>query len=274
MLTLITATLNAEPFIERAIASAERQREPMQHIVVDGGSNDRTVALVRAHPGIDVFVVPGCSIYEAWNIGVDHVRGDAVMFLNADDELMPDAVERVAAALAADKDADIVGGRAQFVDSDTSGRPPFTRAAATSDRLDLPQLTVGVPAINAMAFRLGLFKRFGLFDTVYRVAGDRAFLLRLAMSAMSPRVTPIDAILYRYYIHTGSLTLQRGLRQRTRIARDHIALARDLLAGDPPPDAALWVRHMRQRDACAAALRCLAAGHVAEAIVFAAALVG
>ena len=118
MLTLITATLNAGAFLERALASADAQTEPVQHIVVDGGSNDATVTICRQHPKVDLTVVPGCSIYEAWNFGLDKARGDAIMFLNADDELMPDTAARVAAAFGSDLRVDILAGRAAFVDAE------------------------------------------------------------------------------------------------------------------------------------------------------------
>lgn len=274
MLTLITATLNAEAFLERALVSAAVQAGPIQHIVVDGGSRDGTVAICRRFPEVELAVVPGCSIYEAWNIGLDRARGEAVMFLNADDELCSQTAARVTAALTEYPDAAIVAGRAEFVAADRPNQAAVTVASATGDRLALSQLAAGVPAINALAFRRAVFERYGRFEIAYRVAGDRAFLLRLALAPMPPRVVPLGDVLYRYTVHSGSLTLSRGLTQRLRIAREHIALSRALLAGDVPPAAAMWLKHMRRRDAAVATLRCLASGRGVEAIRFAGAIFG
>lgn len=260
MLTLVTATLNAAQFLERALASVALQQTPIQHLVIDGGSTDATVEICHRFRSVDITIAPGCSLYEAWNLGLDRAKGAAVMFLNADDELGAGAAAGVEAAFAAHPDADIVAGRAAFVPAEDPEASPRLLVAAPNGELEVGQLTLGVPAINAMAFRRSLFDHYGGFDTCYRVAGDRAFLLRLALSPVPPNMAAIDDVLYRYHAHTGSLTLHPSLEQRLRIARDHIALARTLLAGETSFSAAPWLRHMRRRETAVATLRCLAAG--------------
>jgi glycosyltransferase involved in cell wall biosynthesis len=272
MLTLITATLNADRYIEQAFASVPAGLE-VQHIVVDGGSTDKTLAICDRFLSIEQIVAPGCTIYEAWNIGIDRARGDWVMFLNADDELAEGAVQRVAATFTSHPTADIVAGRALMIDR-AAAAPPRTLIAAPGGRLDVEQLALGVPAINAMAFRRRVFERHGLFDTEYRVAGDRAFLLRLALRSPPTVVAPADVVLYRYYSHAGSLTLSRSLEQRLRIARDHLALTNRLLAGQPTRSIARLLRYWRRREAAVATLRCAAAGKPLAACHFAGQLLG
>jgi glycosyltransferase involved in cell wall biosynthesis len=272
MLTLITATLNAGRYLARAFASAPKPLAAVQHIVIDGGSTDATLAICGQFSEVETVVVPGCSIYEAWNLGIARARGDWIMFLNADDELADGAAAIVAAGFAARPDAEIVAGRALMIDGGAAETAPRALVAAPGGRLDVAQLALGVPAINAMAFRRSLFDRRGCFETAYRVAGDRAFLLRLALSTAPPAVASVDAVLYRYHAHAGSLTLQRSLEQRLRIARDHIPLARQLLAERPAAPAARVLRHWRQREAAVAALRCAAAGRPLAALRFAAQL--
>lgn len=270
MLTLITATLNAARFIGQALDSV-RMIPPsaIHHIVIDGGSGDETVRICQKFPAIETVVVPGCSIYEAWNIGLERARGDWIMFLNADDELAEGAAETVAACFAARPGAGIVAGRALMIERDAPDTRPRLLIAAPSGQLDVGQLALGVPAINAMAFRRSLFERHGGFDTVYRVAGDRAFLLRLAMRSPPTTLAITDAVLYRYYSHSGSLTLQRGLEQRLRIARDHVSLASRLLAEQPTNQIAKVLRYWRRREAAVGTFRCAAAGRPLAALQFA-----
>ncbi len=274
MLTLITATLNAERFIEKAFASVARALEAIQHIVVDGGSTDATVEICRKFHWAETVVVPGSSIYEAWNIGIEHARGDWVMFLNGDDELAEGTAEIVAATFARNPTAEIVAGQALLIGDDSPHKSRRFLVAAPTGGLDVEQLALGVPAINAMAFRRSLFEHCGCFDTIYRVAGDRAFLLRLALRSPSPKVASVDAVLYRYYSHAGSLTLKRSLEQRLRIARDHIALATQLLSGQQASETARLLRYWRRREAAVATLRCAAAGRPGEAWRFAGQLFG
>jgi glycosyltransferase involved in cell wall biosynthesis len=244
----------------------------IQHIVIDGGSTDVTLDICRGFPAVETVVEPGCSIYEAWNIGIDRAHGDWVMFLNADDELPDGAVDAVAACFARRPDAAIVAGRAEMIDRAKPEAAPLVLVAAPDGRLDVEQLALGVPAINAMAFHRSLFEQHGRFDAAYRIAGDRAFLLRLALSAAPPSVATADALLYRYYSHSGSLTLQRSLEQRLRIASDHIPLARRLLSERPPAPAARVLKYWRRREAAVATLRCAAAGRAGEALRYAAQL--
>jgi glycosyltransferase involved in cell wall biosynthesis len=269
MLTLITATLNAGRYIEQAFASVPTAAGPIQHIVIDGGSTDGTLAICDKFPSAEKIVVPGCSIYEAWNIGIERARGDWIMFLNADDELAEGAAEIVAACSEGNPAAEIVAGRALMIDRDAPDEEPRVLIAAPDGRLDVGQLALGVPAINAMAFRRSVFARHGVFETIYRVAGDRAFLLHLALSTSPPSVATADAVLYRYYSHSGSLTLKRGLEQRLRIARDHIPLANRLLTERPGREAARVLRYWRRREATVATLRCAAAGRPLAALRFA-----
>jgi len=268
MLTLVTATLNAARLLDRAIASAVAQGVAYQHIVVDGGSTDATAAICARVPELDFVRAPGSSIYEAWNIGIQRARGEAVLFLNADDELAPGALAIVEQVLGERPEVEIVAGKASFEDDDAPTTPLIHHVAASGGALSLVQLVAGVPAINAMAFRPSLFRRYGDVETRYRIAGDRAFLLRLALAAEPPIIAPVDAVLYRYHVHSGSLTLKRSLEQRLRVARDHLALSRQLLGEAPPAEAARWLRHMRRREATVAGLRCLAAGRPVEAAEF------
>ena len=265
MISIVTSTFNAAPFIARSLASVARQTGRFEHIVVDAGSRDGTAELCRRAGNIELIVIPGSSIYQAWSAGIAASHGDIIVFLNADDELAPDAVATIESVLAQNLAADIAGGRASFVDDENPTAQPTVLIAAPSGQLDVAQLTTGAPAINAMAFRRSVFERFGVFETSFGVAGDRAFLLRLALAEAPPKIVQTDAILYCYHVHTGSLTLKRGLEQRVRIARAHIALSRALLREGLPPTAALWLRHLHRRERIVASLHCLAAGHFATA---------
>jgi glycosyltransferase involved in cell wall biosynthesis len=267
MLTLITATLNAARYIEQAFASVP-QTPGIQHIVVDGGSVDATVEISRAQKSVEVVEAPGCSIYDAWNIGIERSRTEWIMLLNADDELDDDVFEILTTASTKHAGAEIIAGQALMIDRDAPGASPLVLNAAPSGSLDVEQLALGVPAINAMAFQRSLFVRYGGFDPTYRIAGDRAFLLRLAMRSPAITVGRVDRILYRYYSHAGSLTLKRGFEQRMRIARDHLLLTTQLLTEEPTRQTAHVLRYWRRREAAVAALRCAAAGRPVEAVHF------
>ena len=256
------------------VPAATPARRSAAKISAKADSSDDTAAICARHPAIEFVLAPGSSIYEAWNIGLQHARGDGVLFLNADDELARGALEIIEQTFHDRPEAEIAAGQALVEDDDAPVTALVHHIAASGGVLSLAQLIAGVPVINAMAFRPSLFHRYGDFETCYRIAGDRAFLLRLALAATPPRIASVDAVLYRYHVHGGSLTLKRSLEQRLRVARDHLALSRQLLGEAPPAEAVRWLRHLRRREATIAGLRCLAAGRASEAAEFLCGLFG
>ncbi len=267
MITIITATLNAAKTIERSIASLAGQNVPFQHLVIDGGSADATADICARSSSITFVSAPRSSIYEAWNIGVERAEGEAVMFLNADDELLPDALATVVSALAAD--ADLVAGHADMVSDVAPDMLLQHFVAVPHGDLNVRQLALGVPAINAIAFKKTVFERHGLFPTNFRAAGDRAFLLYLALAEPALKVKNVDATLYRYFSHEGSLTLHRSLRQRLMIANEHFDLASELLARPMNREQRAVTRFWRRREASVGFVRSLGAGKIGQASSFA-----
>ncbi len=91
-LSVVIATKDRAPFLERALASLAAQREapPFETIVVDNGSSDATPEVVAGAEGLDV-----ARIYEpvpnrgaARNRGIARARGDIVVFVD-DDVILP-----------------------------------------------------------------------------------------------------------------------------------------------------------------------------------------
>jgi hypothetical protein len=103
---------------------------------------------------------------------------------------------------------------------------------------------------------------------LYWVAGDRPFLLRLTLRSQPTIVAAIETVLYRYYSHSGSLTLKRGLELRLRIAQDHVLLATELLAQHSAGQTASLLRYWRRREAAVAALHCMVSGRPLSACRF------
>ena len=86
--SVITATYNAERFVERCLASILGQTYPdFEWIVQDGASRDRTAEIIAKYPDARIRFAsePDHGIYDAWNKGVRRACGDWALFLGADD---------------------------------------------------------------------------------------------------------------------------------------------------------------------------------------------
>jgi len=102
LVSYVTVVRNAAPTLARTLASVRAQRAAaVEHIVIDGLSDDGTLALIQAHAAqINYFVSePDGGLYEALNKALALVRGRLVCVLNADDWLTPDAAARALAVL-------------------------------------------------------------------------------------------------------------------------------------------------------------------------------
>jgi len=180
-ITIIVASFNRARTLQRCIDRVAGQTYAFRElIVIDGGSTDGSVEILRANHGkIDHWLSePDRGIYHAWNKGIALAKGDWICFLGADDYLHDSlALERMSALLAAVSPAQrVVYGRVMVVDA--SGAEimqlgmPWARA-----RRSFMRGTYCLPTPGVM-FHRGLFQKHGLFDESFSVAGDYEFLLR------------------------------------------------------------------------------------------------
>jgi glycosyltransferase involved in cell wall biosynthesis len=90
LISIITITYNAQEFLERTIASVRKQSvTDFEYILIDGGSNDGTLAIVDANKDIFDIVVSekDNGLYDAMNKGLSKATGRYVWFMNAGDEI-------------------------------------------------------------------------------------------------------------------------------------------------------------------------------------------
>src|ERR1051325_395489 len=86
--SVITACLNNADTIEETILSVLGQDYPeIEHIIVDGGSTDGTLAIIEKLKPPIAKVVSGKDkgIYDALNKGINLSAGDVIAILHADD---------------------------------------------------------------------------------------------------------------------------------------------------------------------------------------------
>lgn len=91
-LTIIIATYNAEAYIETCLKSIiENINTTYQIILVDGLSTDGTLSLVSKYEShIDTLISEkDHGIYDAMNKALPHIKGKWVLFLGADDQILP-----------------------------------------------------------------------------------------------------------------------------------------------------------------------------------------
>ena len=103
--SVITPAYNVAAFVGTAVGSVCAQtHSDWSMIVVDDGSTDGTAAAVHAwaDPRVRLICQDNAGVSAARNRGLSELDGDAVLFLDADDWLAPDALARLVQALRTD----------------------------------------------------------------------------------------------------------------------------------------------------------------------------
>ena len=177
LLSIVTVCYNSEKTISRTIDSIAAQTYPhIEYIVVDGGSTDRTVEILRSRQtDIDLWISErDHGISDAFNKGIALATGEYVALVNADDWLEPDHF-RLAIEHLKRSDADFTFGNLMFHDHE--GAPLYT---LIGDALYASKILHAMPAINhpSIVCRRSLYERNGLFDKTFRIAMDYEWLLR------------------------------------------------------------------------------------------------
>jgi GT2 family glycosyltransferase len=111
--SVVVVTYNALPWLERCLESVRG----VETAVVDNGSSDGTVALVRERfPEARVVEQENRGLAAGWNAGLERTSGRYVLFLNSDAWLADGALERLVEFADSQPDAAVVGPRLRFPD--------------------------------------------------------------------------------------------------------------------------------------------------------------
>ncbi len=234
-ISIVTAVLNRAGSIERTLASVREQGHPnVEHVVVDGGSTDGTLEILKRSEGIRWISEPDDGLADAMNKGIAMASGDWIGWLNSDDYYLPGAFGAVAAAVESDPEARWIVGTCRIID----GNDREIRSAITayknwllrhySFRLYLTQNFVSCPSTFV---RKDAYEAAGPLDSRYRISMDYVVFLRIARR-WDPVVLDKDLAVFR--MEEGTLSMD-GFEQQFM---EHAEQARRHGAGHPLPVAA------------------------------------
>lgn len=215
--SIITPSLNQCRYLNQTLRSILSQTGDfaLEAIVIDGGSSDGTLELLRAcdDPRLIWTSQADRGQAHAINLGLARASGDVVAWLNSDDFYAPGALAAVADAFTAAPHAMWLIGRCTIIDAD--GRE--IRAAITrykdgalrrySRRLLLRENFISQPAVF---WRRGFGQRIGPLDESLHYTMDYDLWLRMAGQSVPLR---LDRVLAKFRIHPSSKSGRRDRRQ-------------------------------------------------------------
>lgn len=169
-ISVVIPCYNYGHFLVRAVESITNDSlDDYEVVIVDDGSIDNTPSvsdrLAREYPGKVRYISQSNSgAAAARNRGIDSAQGEYLLFLDADDELMPGALDRIRWELSSalpDVDVLIGGHNVRFSDGPDCYRSPGSLSKQIKERVEDYLLTKKLVLSNgAVVFRRNVFDQY------------------------------------------------------------------------------------------------------------------
>jgi glycosyltransferase involved in cell wall biosynthesis len=216
-LSIITPSYNQGAYLEDTLRSVLNQRYPrLEYIVVDGGSTDDSVQIIRGYESELAYWVSerDDGQVEAINKGLQRATGDIVAFINSDDTYLPGAFQAVSDFFNRHPDCDwLCGDTVVFGEGHETklvrARVPRSAAQCLSWAYQAPQ--------PGMFWKRALLR--GGFNPRWRYCFDHEFYVRLLLAGHRCQHLPVPLATYR--LHASSKTVAEASRFDTEF--DQIA---------------------------------------------------
>lgn len=179
LISIVTPVLNRVRFIGDSIRSLAAQEYPnVEHIVMDGGSTDGTLDVLRQYEDrLRWESIPGLAQAPAINRALAMSQGEIIGILNSDDLYLPGALRRAAEIFAARPNLDAFYGTCLLIDVD--GRTIGTHSTKAFNVNRLIWWEPGYFTIQAMFFRRRVFDLIGGWDTSLPLTTDYDWFIRV-----------------------------------------------------------------------------------------------
>ena len=225
--SLIIPVYNAETTLEESLRSLSAQRfHDFDVVFVDDGSTDHTPELLQAfaaESGITCRIIrqKNAGVASARNTGLDAATGDYVGFVDADDRIEPEALEKAVGVLLTTDRPIVIGGWDWTLGFEKNGRT-MRQADYDTPLQALKNLMGGTMRWNLWLFliRRDLIVRQGIrFIDGANMGEDLQFMIRSFCAAN--HVVQLHAPLYRYNaVSETSLSRQFSDVRRTEIEKN------------------------------------------------------
>ena len=227
-ISIITATFNSERTIRTTLDSVASQSfENIEHIIIDGGSSDNTLMLLKDYPHIHkVISEKDDGIYDAMNKGIKNATGDIIGFLNSDDWFYKASIIEEIVNAFDQNDVDAVYGDLVFVKNENDINP--NRTWISEPYKENLLLSGWIPPHPTFYAKTNIYKQYGLFDSNLMFAADFDIMCRfISKDGISTKYLPG----YKVKMRLGGATT----KNLTNIIKGNIEIFKSLQANGLSP---------------------------------------
>ncbi len=219
LVSIVTPSFNQAPYLEETICSVLGQTyEPIEYILIDGGSTDGSLELIEQYSHRLSYWVSekDKGQTDALNKGFAMARGSILAWLNSDDIYKPQAVSEAVAYLIDHPEVGMVYGDLDFIDE--NGRIIGQFPAAQTDLKRLRRGYVHIPQPSAF-FRAELWRQVAPLDDSFYFAMDYDLWVRLAKLSQFKYLPSSSWASFR--LHSGAKTISADDRCWPEMLRVH-----------------------------------------------------
>ncbi|HOP33327.1 MAG TPA: glycosyltransferase family 2 protein [Candidatus Hydrothermia bacterium] len=211
-ISIVTPSYNQGEFLEKAILSVLNQNYPnLEYIIIDGGSTDGSVDIIKKYEKYLAYWVSekdkGQS--HALNKGFSRCSGELLMWINADDILLPGALFKIVECFRKHPSTDVIYGDYFYIDVNDAIIRKAVSASFNRKAFLLGELNLGCQ--SSVCWRRGVFMTVGMVNEDCYYGMD--FVLYLKFLKYGARFRYLPSVLGAFRIHSGSKTGRKIIKK-------------------------------------------------------------
>lgn len=178
-ISIITACYNSAATIQQTIDSVKSQKGvEVEHVIVDGGSKDQTVDILKANSAHITFISePDKGIYDALNKGIKLATGEIIGTLGADDFYPSDDVLLSVSEAFKSNNTEALYADKQYVNPDNLDK--VVRYWEAGNYAKKNWLYGWMPPHLTFYLKKANFEKYGYYKTDFTCSGDYELMLRM-----------------------------------------------------------------------------------------------
>lgn len=206
LVSVIIPCYNQARYLAQAIESALAQTHACHEvIVIDDGSLDDVAGVAARYPAVKCVRQPNGGLSDARNSGIRESRGEYLVFLDADDRLLPDAVRSGLDCFNLRPECAFVSGHYRMIREEGDPQPDFVQVPPEPDayRTLLQRNYIGMHA--TVMYRRTVFESIGEFNRGLPACEDYDMYLRIARGHV---VHSHDRVVAEYRRHAAAMSME------------------------------------------------------------------
>lgn len=179
-ISIIIATYNAGKTLQQCLNSiASQKSKEIELLIIDGQSTDNTLDIISSNKSIIDFHIsePDKGIYDAWNKGIQKATGEWIMFVGADDILLPSALTQYINLINKTPEIntyDYICANNEFVGEDGK----ILRIMGEAPSWNKMKRYMAAAHVASLHNKRNLFEKIGLYNLNFKICADYELLIR------------------------------------------------------------------------------------------------